>query len=245
MTQEYNRYLNQDIKVAQKIEDIEGYYDKLELADKIIEKAEENDVIGKDKAKSIALGKAEGADAKITEIYLDWEDGRRVYEGEMRDDTYEYDFDIDAYTGTVVKWEKERLERRASATVKETTAAAKETTAAAKETTAAAKETTAAAKETTAAAKETTEAAKETTAAVQETTAAPREDLIGEDKARSIALGKAKADGAVIEYIKLDKDDGRRVYEGEMRDNSYEYDFEIDAYTGTVIDWDVDNLDWD
>ena len=188
-------------------------------------------MIGKDKAKSIALGKAEGADAKITEIYLDWEDGRRVYEGEMRDDTYEYDFDIDAYTGTVVKWEKERLERRASATVKETTAAAKETTAAAKETTAAAKETTA--------------AAKETTAAVKETTAAPREDLISEDKARSIALGKAKADGAVIEYIKLDKDDGRRVYEGEMRDNSYEYDFEIDAYTGTVIDWDVDNLDWD
>ena len=40
--------------------------------------------------------------------------------------------------------------------------------------------------------------------------------------------------------LKLDRDDGRAVYEGEMYSNGTQYEFEIDAVTGAVLDWDVD-----
>ena len=34
--------------------------------------------------------------------------------------------------------------------------------------------------------------------------------------------------------------DGRVVYEGEMRDGWTEYEFTLDAVTGTILEWDVD-----
>lgn len=61
---------------------------------------------------------------------------------------------------------------------------------------------------------------------------------ITKEKAESIA--KAKAPNATLIFIKLDYDDGRAIYEGELRDGKTEYDFEIDATTGNVIQWDVD-----
>ena len=42
--------------------------------------------------------------------------------------------------------------------------------------------------------------------------------------------------------LKLERDDGRTVYEGEMRSGRTEYEFTIDAYTGAVLEWDTD---WD
>ena len=43
-------------------------------------------------------------------------------------------------------------------------------------------------------------------------------------------------------YVKLERDDGRTVYEGEMRSGRTDYEFTIDAYTGAVLEWDTD---WD
>lgn len=63
--------------------------------------------IGKSKAKKIALAKAKGKNARITEIELDREDGVMVYEGEMVDSKYEYDFEINAKTGKIIEWERE------------------------------------------------------------------------------------------------------------------------------------------
>lgn len=62
--------------------------------------------------------------------------------------------------------------------------------------------------------------------------------LISADKAKSIAL--AKAPGASVVRCQLDYDDGRAVYEIELRSGRTEYDCDIDAKTGTVLDWDVD-----
>lgn len=63
--------------------------------------------------------------------------------------------------------------------------------------------------------------------------------LISEAKAKEIALAKAPA-GVTVVKCKLDRDDGRYVYEIEMRSGRTEYDCEINAVTGVIVDWDVD-----
>lgn len=65
--------------------------------------------------------------------------------------------------------------------------------------------------------------------------------LISESKARNIVLSKIP--GAKIRYIKLEKDDGRYVYEGEAVLGKYEYEFEINASSGVIIDWGKDLMD--
>lgn len=65
--------------------------------------------IGVNRAKTIALKKVPGAkNSNIREIHLDRENGRMVYEGEIYYNGWEYEFDIDAVTGAVVKWKVDR-----------------------------------------------------------------------------------------------------------------------------------------
>lgn len=61
--------------------------------------------ITQEAAVEIAMKQAKGT---VTEVELDDEDGRVIYEIEMKDGTYEYDFDIDATSGEVLKFKKER-----------------------------------------------------------------------------------------------------------------------------------------
>lgn len=63
--------------------------------------------------------------------------------------------------------------------------------------------------------------------------------LISEARAKEIALAKAPS-GVTMVKCKLDWDDGRYVYEIEMRSGRTEYDCEINASTGTIVKWDVD-----
>ena len=55
-----------------------------------------------EKAKEIALQLAPGS--VITDLELDYEHGKAVYEGEMRKGFMEYEFEIDAITGDVLKF---------------------------------------------------------------------------------------------------------------------------------------------
>lgn len=73
----------------------------------------------------------------------------------------------------------------------------------------------------------------------QQNTASSNPTLISTDKAKEIALSKVP--GAAIIKLKLDLDDGRYKYEGEMRKGFLKYEFEIDAVTGSIIDWDIDD----
>ena len=66
-------------------------------------------------------------------------------------------------------------------------------------------------------------------------------DYIGEAKAKQIVEQAAGTTGVYTEF-KLEVDDGRVLYEGEMRSGWMEYEFEIDAVTGAILDWDAD---WD
>ena len=65
------------------------------------------------------------------------------------------------------------------------------------------------------------------------------DDMISAEKAKSIALERAPS-GTTVLQCKLDRDDGRTVYEVEMRNGRMEYDCDIDAYTGTILKWESD-----
>lgn len=65
---------------------------------------------------------------------------------------------------------------------------------------------------------------------------------IGEDKAKEIAFthaGVAEEDTTGLR-IKLDYDDGRTEYEIEFLAGTKEYDYDIDAITGTIVSFDYD-----
>lgn len=61
--------------------------------------------ISYEEAKQIALEKVPGAQLKKLE--LDYDDGLLIYEGELWKDRMEYEFEIDATTGKILKWESE------------------------------------------------------------------------------------------------------------------------------------------
>lgn len=78
----------------------------------------------------------------------------------------------------------------------------------------------------------------------------PTSDYIGVDKAKSIALNSAGLSASSVTFTKakLDRDDGLRVYEIEFYTNTKEYEYEINAKTGKILDWDAEELDdedWD
>ena len=69
---------------------------------------------------------------------------------------------------------------------------------------------------------------------------------ISEEEASSIAL--AEVSGATAEELRIhkDNDDGRNIYEGSIYHDGVEYDFEIDATSGAIIDWnsEMEDDDW-
>jgi uncharacterized membrane protein YkoI len=65
-------------------------------------------------------------------------------------------------------------------------------------------------------------------------------NYIGETRAKELVREKAGISGGTFIDFKFDYDDGRYVYEGELRDGYIEYEFEIDAVTGNFLEWSVD-----
>ncbi len=67
--------------------------------------------------------------------------------------------------------------------------------------------------------------------------ATPELAFVGEDRARAVALEQAGAAAEQAEHlaVRLDREDGRWVYEVEFVAEGYEYDLEIDAETGKVL----------
>lgn len=64
--------------------------------------------ISLEEARDIALARVEGATASNISIELDRDDGWYVYEGEIFYNGMEYEFEIDADSGNILKWEEDR-----------------------------------------------------------------------------------------------------------------------------------------
>ena len=60
---------------------------------------------------------------------------------------------------------------------------------------------------------------------------------LSEADARALALERVPGAGEQDVRMELDYDDGQYKYEGDIIYNNIEYDFEIDANTGTFLEW--------
>ena len=67
---------------------------------------------------------------------------------------------------------------------------------------------------------------------------------IGEAKAQSIALSAAGLTASQVSRLRchLERDDGRWEYQVEFRSGSMEYEYEIDALTGSILSRDMDSI---
>ena len=65
--------------------------------------------------------------------------------------------------------------------------------------------------------------------------------IISESEAIAIALAEVPEATEEHVWIKYEIDDGRKEYEGSVRSGLKEYDFEIDAMSGDIISWEVDD----
>ncbi len=67
--------------------------------------------------------------------------------------------------------------------------------------------------------------------------------LIGEERAQQIALSDARlAENQVSKLkVKLKLDDGVWYYDVEFRTIALEYEYEIEAYSGAILDKDIDD----
>ena len=151
------------------------------------------EMISKEEAKKIALEDAEvkEADIKNFSIKLDKDDETPEYDIEFYSSNKEYDYTIDAQTGSILDSEIDVDKDDDDNSTTEVTPS----------------------------------------------------NIIDEAKAIKIALEKVP--GAKDSHIRinLDKEDGKYVYEGEIKYDNTEYEFEIDAQTGNVIEWDSESID--
>jgi len=148
-----------------------------------------------ERAKEIALAKVGGGTVK--EIELDYEHGVLVYEVEIKYNDAEYDVDIDAATGEIVKYKSEYSTNNATTTQNPSTTPKPSQS--------------------------------DSTASTQ----------ITYDRAKEIAL--AKVGGGTVKEIELDYEKERLVYEVEIKYNGQEYEIDIDAATGEIVKYKIDD----
>lgn len=67
---------------------------------------------------------------------------------------------------------------------------------------------------------------------------------ISEAEAEKIALEMVPGASSDDLHMKLERDDGRLIYEGDIRYDGMEYEFEINAESGKIISWESES-EWD
>ena len=178
-----------------------------------------------DEAKAVALKNAKLSenDVVFTKAKLDYDDGRAVYDIEFYSGNKEYDYEIDANTGKILDRDIEYKVSFFSRIVDffKNMFSGKSGTVSTPP----------------AAADVTVEA---TSTASQEKPAASNRITL--EEAKKVALDDAKLTAADVTFTKakLDYDDGRAAYDIEFYSGAKEYDYEIDAATGRILEKDID-----
>ncbi len=141
----------------------------------------ENGLISEDSAKEIALKDAGLTEKEISGMRakLDSDDGVQEYEVEFYAGSKEYDYEIDAVSGTI----------------------------------------------------------RNKTMEIDEDLPGQDASAISEDEARKIVLERVPEAPKEDVWLTLEEEDGKIVYEGSVVYNETEYEFEIDASNGRVLEW--------
>ena len=186
--------------------------------------------IGESKAKSIMLNKVPGA--TISKFYLD-NDATPEYDGELIKGDYEYDISVDAVTGEIREFSKERIRNYNNPTINNSTSTNSNTNA-------------------------NNNVATNNNTNVNNNVATnnntnvnnnvptnnngitTNRTYIGESKAKSIMLSKVP--GATIRGFHFDND-STPEYEAELIKDGYEYDISVNALTGGIIEFSKERIE--
>ena len=180
--------------------------------------------IGESAAKEIAFTDAGISAEQVQYLWskMDYDDGKAVYDVEFVVNGVEYDYEIDAVSGTILSVDQEADNYRAANQTAGIQAASQTSGNAAPQ--------------------KTTAQSNSTAQTANQGSTAQQNNYIGEQAAQDAALAHAGVSAQNVSFVrtKLDWDDGRWQYEVEFYDQGTEYDYSIDAVTGEVLGYDYD-----
>lgn len=180
--------------------------------------------IGESAAKEIAFTDAGISAEQVQYLWskMDYDDGKAVYDVEFVVNGVEYDYEIDAVSGTILSVDQEADNYRAANQTAGTQAAPQTSGNAASQ--------------------KTTAQSNSTAQTANQGSTAQQNNYIGEQAAQDAALAHAGVSAQNVSFVrtKLDWDNGRWQYEVEFYDQGTEYDYSIDAVTGEVLGYDYD-----
>lgn len=194
--------------------------------------ASDKSCIGQDAALSIALDHAGLTSSQIyeLEVELDSEDGTMVYEIEFESSGGEYEYDIHAHTGQIVKYKVPRPKAEPSGTTgAQGTASSGQNAASGSQ----------------------NSAGQSASSGSQGNGSGQGSGDIGRDAAFSAALRHAGVSSSQLikQEVSRDRDDGVLLYEIEFETSRCKYEYEIRAADGAVLksdqDWEDDDDDDD
>ncbi len=211
--------------------------------------------IGEDKAKETAFAHAgvSGQDILFYEMDMDLEKGVMVYEIEFKCGGFEYEYDIDAQTGEIIKNKKEVDDDFPAGS--QASSGKTDDPDAGSQSPAPGTKTPDAGSQTPASGTNTPAAGTQSPGGNTATPPSSPQDGVGNaggtsgiltlEQAKEIALNHAgqSASNVYFDKVELDHDHGMQKYEIEFIAGSTEYDYEIDAVTGAILkyDWDQDD----
>ena len=198
-------------------------------------------------AKSIMLNKVPGAN--ILEFSYDGDDKTPKYDGTLIKDNYEYEVDVNAKTGQIIKFEKEAVfvanngsannasTNNQQATTQQNASINSNTNANSNVTTNKNTSTNVNNNITT---NKNTSANVNSNATTNKNTSTTNKTYIGEAKAKSIMLSKVP--GATIRSFHFDID-STPEYEAELVKDGYEYDISVNALTGAIREFSKERIE--
>ena len=185
--------------------------------------------IGVERAKSIALRDAGVSGVTVVKAKLDYENGVRVYDVEFYKGNVEYDYEIDAATGKILEKDRDienySIPQKKAAPKKDNTQSQNQSQSQSQN-------------------QSQSQIQNQSQSQTQTQTQSQNYSAdIGAESAKSIALGDAGVNGVNFTKVQIDYEDGVKVYDVEFHKDNKEYEYEIDAATGSIRERSVDEED--
>lgn len=205
-----------------------------------------NQGIGLDQATKVALQNAgfEESDVTLLRGHFDRDDGISTYDIEFRgSDGFDYDYVISANDGTIIEANRELADLLPGAGTQQNSGQTQESTSGS-DNSASTGSGSSSSGSSGSAGSSGSQSSQTQPTKPQSGSGQSSSNYISADKAKSIALQDANISASNATFLKahLDMDDGIYVYEIEFVSGQWEYDYEIHATTGAILDRDIDNI---